>query len=117
MSETEQGVDTNLSALLQYDDGLIANIHCGFNAFGRNYAEIIGTKGMLVVDKPFLDDAGTLYLHTNEGVRELPVSESDRYQAEIRHFSSAILNEPSRLIPLDETVRNMQVLDMIRAAL
>lgn len=117
VSETEQGVDTNLSALLQYDDGLIANIHCGFNAFGRNYAELIGTKGMLVVDKPFLDDAGTLYLHTNEGVRELPVSESDRYQAEIRHFSSAILNEPSRLIPLDETVRNMQVLDMIRAAL
>ena len=45
------------------------------------------------------------------------MSESDRYQAEIRHFSSAILNEPSRLIPLDETVRNMQVLDMIRAAL
>ena len=117
VSETEQGVDTNLSALLQYDDGLIANIHCGFNAFGRNYAEIIGTKGMLVVDKPFLDDAGALYLHTNEGVRELPVSESDRYQAEIRHFSSAILNEPSRLIPLDETIRNMQVLDMIRAAL
>lgn len=117
VSETEQGVDTNLSALLQYDDGLIANVHCGFNAFGRNYAEIIGTKGMLVVDKPFLDDAGTLYLHTSEGVRELPVSESDRYQAEIRHFSSAILNEPSRLIPLDETVRNMQVLDMIRAAL
>lgn len=117
VSETEQGVDTNLSALLQYDDGLIANIHCGFNAFGRNYAEIIGTKGMLVVDKPFLDDAGALYLHTNEGVRELPVRESDRYQAEIRHFSSAILNEPSRLIPLDETIRNMQVLDMIRAAL
>lgn len=117
VSETEQGVDTNLSALLQYDDGLIANIHCGFNAFGRNYAEIIGTKGMLVVDKPFLDDAGALYLHTNEGVRELPVSESDRYQAEIRHFSSAILSEPSRLIPLDETIRNMQVLDMIRAAL
>ncbi|WP_438436796.1 Gfo/Idh/MocA family protein [Kluyvera sichuanensis] len=117
VSETDQGVDTNLSALLQYDDGLIANIHCGFNAFGRNYAEIIGSKGMLIIDKPFLDDAGALELHTSEGVRELPVSESDRYQAEIRHFSSAILNEPSRLIPLDETVRNMQVLDMIRAAL
>lgn len=117
LCETDQGVDTNLSALLQYDDGLIANIHCGFNAFGRNYAEIIGTKGMLCIDKPFLDDAGTVYLHTSEGVRELPVSESDRYQAEVRNFSSAVLNEPSRLIPLEETVRNMQVLDMIRAAL
>lgn len=117
LCETEQGVDTNLSALLQYEDGLIANIHCGFNAYGRNYAEIIGTKGMLIIDKPFLDDAGALHLHTAEGVRELPVSESDRYQAEIRHFSSAVLNQPSRLIPLDETVRNMQVLDMIHAAL
>ncbi|MGL5969270.1 MAG: Gfo/Idh/MocA family protein [Kluyvera sp.] len=117
LCETDQDVDTNLSALLQYDDGLIANIHCGFNAFGRNYAEIIGTKGMLCIDKPFLDDAGTIYLHTSEGVRELPVSESDRYQAEVRNFSSAVLNEPSRLIPLEETVRNMQVLDMIRAAL
>ncbi|HCR3981603.1 TPA: Gfo/Idh/MocA family oxidoreductase [Kluyvera ascorbata] len=117
LCETDQGVDTNLSALLQYEDGLIANIHCGFNAYGRNYAEIIGTKGMLIVDKPFLDDVGALHLHTAEGVRELPVSESDRYQAEIRHFSSAVLNQPSRLIPLDETVRNMQVLDMIHAAL
>lgn len=117
LCETDQGVDTNLSALLQYKDGLIANIHCGFNAYGRNYAEIIGTKGMLIVDKPFLDDAGALHLHTAEGVRELPVSESDRYQAEIRHFSSAVLNQPSRLIPLDETVRNMEVLDMIHAAL
>lgn len=117
LCETDQGVDTNLSALLQYEDGLIANIHCGFNAYGRNYAEIIGTKGMLIVDKPFLDDAGALHLHTAEGVRELPVSESDRYQAEIRHFSSAVLNQPSRLIPLDETVRNMEVLDMIHAAL
>ncbi len=117
LCETDQGVDTNLSALLQYEDGLIANIHCGFNAYGRNYAEIIGTKGMLIVDKPFLDDAGALHLHTAEGVRELPVSESDRYQAEIRHFSSAVLDQPSRLLPLDETVRNMQVLDMIHAAL
>jgi predicted dehydrogenase len=57
LSEIQQGVDTNLSALLQYDDGLIANIHCGFNAFGRNYAEIIGDKGLLCVDTPFLDDA------------------------------------------------------------
>ena len=72
---------------------------------------------MLIVDKPFLDDAGALHLHTADGVRELPVSESDRYQAEIRHFSSAVLNQPSRLIPLEETVRNMQVLDMIHAAL
>lgn len=116
LSEIQQGVDTNLSALLQYDDGLIANIHCGFNAFGRNYAEIIGDKGLLCVDTPFLDDAGEIYLHSAQGVRALSVAQSDRYQAEIQHFSAAVLNQPARLISPEESLRNMQVLDMIRHA-
>ena len=112
--ETEQGVDTNLSALLQYDDGLIANIHCGFNAFSRIYAEIIGTKGMLRIDNTFLDDAGEVYLHLAEGVRAIPVAESDRYKAEITHFSDAVLNQSAPLLTLDESIMNLKVLDMIR---
>ncbi|WP_213992431.1 Gfo/Idh/MocA family oxidoreductase [Sodalis sp. dw_96] len=112
--ETEQGVDNNLSALLQYDDGLIANIHCGFNAFSRIYAEIIGTKGMLRIDNTFLDDAGEVYLHQAEGVRAIPVAESDRYKAEITHFSDAVLDPSAPLLSLDESIMNLKVLDMIR---
>ncbi|XBS69883.1 Gfo/Idh/MocA family oxidoreductase [Acerihabitans sp. KWT182] len=112
--ETEQGVDTNLSALLQYDGGLIANIHCGFNAFSRIYAEIIGTKGMLRIDNAFLDDAGEVYLHQAEGVRAIPVAESDRYMAEIAHFSEAVLDPSAPLLSLEESIMNLTVLDMIR---
>lgn len=115
--ETHGGVDTNLSALLQYDDGLIANIHCGFNAFSRIYAEIIGTKGMLQIDNTFLDDAGEVYLHQAEGVRAIPVAASDRYKAEITHFSDAVLNPSSPLLSLDESIMNLQVLDMIRESM
>lgn len=114
LMETDQGVDTNLSALLQYDDGMIANIHCGFNAFSRIYAEIIGTKGMLRIDNTFLDDGGEVYLHQAEGVRAIPVAESDRYKAEITHFSDAVLNPSAPLLSLDESIMNLQVLDMIR---
>ncbi|QWA11117.1 Gfo/Idh/MocA family oxidoreductase [Sodalis ligni] len=112
--ETEQGVDTNLSALLQYDDGLIANIHCGFNAFSRIYAEIIGTKGMLRIDNTFLDDAGEVYLHQAGSVRAIPVAESDRYKAEITHFSDAVLDPSAPLLSLDESIMNLKVIDMIR---
>ncbi|TKI02361.1 Gfo/Idh/MocA family protein [Martelella alba] len=114
VSEKAQGVDTHVSALLQYDDGLIANIHCGFNAFGRNYAEVIGTKGLLRIENTFLDDAGEIYLQTAQGVRALPVAESDRYKAEITQFSNAVLGQPAQLLTLEESIRDMQVLDMIR---
>lgn len=117
VGETSNGVDTHLSALLQYDDGLIANIHCSFNAFGRNYAEIIGTKGMLQIDNAFLDDAGAISLHTASGVREIPVMQSDRYQAEIVAFSDAVMNRPAWLFPTQESVRDLQVIEMIQQAL
>ncbi|HEX5126948.1 MAG TPA: Gfo/Idh/MocA family oxidoreductase [Rhodocyclaceae bacterium] len=117
VAEYDNGVDINLSALMQYDDGLIANIHCGFNAHNKIGAEIIGTQGILEVPDTFLDFRGAIQVHTKEGTRAIPVAESDRYGAEFQDFSAAILEKRSPLLSLDETIRNMEVLDMIRAQL
>ncbi len=117
VAELEHGVDVNLSALLQYDDGLIANIHCGFNAYPRTYAEIIGTQGSLEIDDTFADVAGSLRVHTKEGTRSITVSESDRYAAEVSDFSAAVLAGGTPQLTLAESITNMQVLDMIRANL
>ncbi|KEA53847.1 oxidoreductase [Mangrovibacter sp. MFB070] len=117
LCEMDNGVDTQLSALLQYGDGLIANIHCGFNSFGSNFAEIIGTKGLLRIDDTFQDNAGDIWLHTDEGSRAIPVEESDRYLAEVSQFSAAVLKQPAHCLSLEESIRNLQVLDMIRTKL
>lgn len=116
-AQMEQGVDVNLSAVLQYDDGLIANIHCGFNAFGKMHAEIIGTQGSLEIDDTFLDFRGGIRLHTKEGTRIIPIAESDRYRDEIVDFSAAILEGRTPALALDESIRNMEVLEMIRQSL
>lgn len=117
VAEQKQGVDVNLSALLQYDDGLIANIHCGFNAYPRTYAEFIGTQGSLEIDDTFSDISGSLRVHTREGTRIIPVSESDRYTAEISDVSAAVLSGGRPQLALEESITNMAVLDMIRATL
>jgi D-xylose 1-dehydrogenase (NADP+, D-xylono-1,5-lactone-forming) len=117
LAEYEQGVDVNLSAVMQYDDGLIANIHCGFNAYGKNFAEVIGTQGIMEVADTFLDFRGSIQVMTKEGTRTLPVAESDRYRDEVVDFSAAILEGRQPLLTLDETIRNMEVLDMIRTQL
>lgn len=117
LAELDNGVDVNLSAVLQYADGLIANIHCGFNAFGHMHASIIGTHGMLEANDTFLDFRGNLQLHTRDGTRLIPVAESDRYGSEFRDFSAAILENRAPQLDLDDTLRNMRVLDMIRHSL
>lgn len=109
------GVDVNLSAILRYEDGLIASLHCGFNAFGRMHSEIIGTEGMLESTDTFLDNAGELILHTQAGREVIPVAASDRYGAEIEDFSAAILEKRSPLLSLEESLRNMRIVDRLMA--
>lgn len=109
----QNGVDVNLSAVLRYANGLIATLHCGFNAFGRNYSEIVGDEGALLVPDTFLDEAGQLTLLTTRGCESIAIPASDRYGAEIRDFSTAILARQKPKLSLDESLRNMRVLDRI----
>ena len=108
------GVDVNLSAVLRSTDGLIATLHCGFNAFGRNYSEIVGTEGALLVPDTFLDDAGQLTLLTKHGSESIAVAASDRYGEEIRDFSTAILEGRLPKLGLEESLRNLRILERIQ---
>ncbi|GHU28651.1 deoxyfructose oxidoreductase [Betaproteobacteria bacterium] len=109
-----RGVDINLSAVLRYADGLIATLHCGFDAFGRNYSEIVGRDGALLIPDTFLDDAGQITLLTPKETRQIAVAQSDRYGEEIRDFCAALLENHAPRVTLDESLRNMRVLDRIR---
>jgi predicted dehydrogenase len=112
-----RGVDVNLSAVLRYADGLIAALHCGFDAFGRNYSEIVGRNGALLVPDTFLDDAGQITLLTSKETRPIAVAQSDRYGEEIRDFCLAILENHAPRLTLDESLRNMRILDRIQDAI
>jgi len=114
----ENGVDSNLSAVLRYEDGPIATIHCGFNAQPYVRAEIIGTEGVLEIPDPFLDMAGELTLKLDKAEpRKIPVAESNRYLEQVEEFSAAILAGRQPKLSLEESVRNLEVLDMLYANL
>jgi predicted dehydrogenase len=112
-ADVRGGVDINLSALLRYESGLVASLHCGFNAFGRMHSEIVGSEGLLLAPDTFLNDAGQLELHTKAGRELIAVAESDRYGEEIKDFSAAILEKRQPRLGLDESLRNMRTLERI----
>lgn len=111
----DNGVDIMCSAVLKYDDGVIATINSGFNAFRRIDSEIIGTDGVLEIPDTFLGDAGNLRLIRNDGIKEIPVAESDRYALEVNDFAGAILEGRRPCLDLNETVRNLRIIEKLLA--
>jgi D-xylose 1-dehydrogenase (NADP+, D-xylono-1,5-lactone-forming) len=110
------GIDTLCSALLKYPSGLIASLNCGFNAQKRVGSEITGTQGALEIPDTFLDNAGALTLVTGEERRDIPVAASDRYRLEVEDFAEAILRDRAPLLGLEESQRNLEVMDRLFAA-
>lgn len=111
----ENGVDTIFSAVLKYPDGVISSINSGFNAFNQMNSEIVGTKGRIEIPDTFLGAEGSLTVVTEEGSRQIAVAESDRYTLEVADFADAVLEQRQPFLQLEESLRNMQVLDMLFA--
>jgi D-xylose 1-dehydrogenase (NADP+, D-xylono-1,5-lactone-forming) len=112
-----EGIDVIFSALLKYPGGLIASLNSGFNAHKRICAEIIGTEGVLEIPETFFDAAGSLSLTRGDERREIPVAASDRYRSEVEDFADAIVAGRPPLCSLAETLRNMETMDRLFAAL
>jgi len=110
------GVDDGFSALLRYPGGLIASLHSGLNTHRRVASEIVGTEGLLEIPDTFFDNPGALTLSRGGEAREIPVPESDRYRWEVEDFAAAILEKRPPLLGLDESVRNLEILDRLFAA-
>ena len=112
----ENGCDELFSALLRYPGGTVAALHSGFNAQGRIFSEIIGTKGSLEIPQTFLGTAGSMVLTVGTERREIPVAESDRYRLQAEDFADAILQNRAPLVTPEETLRNLDLLDRLYAA-
>ncbi|WP_028535089.1 Gfo/Idh/MocA family protein [Paludibacterium yongneupense] len=114
-SVVRNSVDVNLSALLRYEGGLIASLHCGFDAFPHMQADIIGMEGRLEVVDTYLDTAGELVLHTRSGRERVDVAASDCYRAEIEDFSAAILEGGRPHISIESSLHTARTLGRLLA--
>ncbi|WP_312653873.1 Gfo/Idh/MocA family oxidoreductase [Proteiniclasticum sp.] len=109
----ENGVDVQVSGLLQYEDGRTASLHSGFNAFGKNCSEIIGTNGRLEVPDTFLDNDGVMKLYTKDGVEEITVPWCHRYTLEFNDFSEAIQEKRKPMYSLEDSLLMSRIMDRL----
>lgn len=112
----KNGVDISFSAVLKYASGMTASLNAGFNSVENQINEIHGTDGVLIVNRPFIDNADELVLLTSRGERKIPVEACHRYTREITNFSQAVLTGEPLLMPLDQTLQNMRLIDRLYAS-
>jgi xylose dehydrogenase (NAD/NADP) len=108
----KDGIDIAAAVIMKYKSGVMCTLNCWFNAFLRRYSEIIGTKGLVEIPNTFFGEA-KITVTTEAGKEEIEVEDNDRYLCEIEDFANAVINNREPLISLDETVKNMKIIEQI----
>jgi predicted dehydrogenase len=110
-------VDDNVAISLAHADGGVSTALCGFHAHSPREGMIIGTEGMIRLHGPFYKSTG-LTVHPRDGAPytvEMPY-EGNGYQFEAVHVMQCLRDglTESPMMPLDETLAIMRVMDDIR---
>ncbi len=112
------GVDEEFMGMLQFPDGLTANIYASFRAEYRTWLEVIGTAGALTVPNPFKPGPHeTLLLERPGATDRIDVTGSPLlFQREVEDFESRILDGAPAVVTLAESRRTASTLAALHAA-
>lgn len=112
----ETGVDEQFSVLLDYGAGRTASLHGAVRLELSNDAWIIGTEGMIYIPSFFSAREATLRVAGQEEVKVTDERKSAGYALEAEEVGRCLLagEKESPLIPLDESLGIMKLLDQIR---
>ena len=114
-------VDRLVSAIMAFPDGGQATFVCSTEAVLHHGVQIYGTTGRIMLENPFnpapdapcrifVDDGTKL---ANASARAEVVAPVDQYMIQVERFSEAIRGGAPQAVPLEDSVRNMAVMDAL----
>ena len=117
------GVDTLASILLDFGAGHAVGI-CSTQLVPYQRIQIMGTRGRIEIEIPFnappdqacrvfVDDGKNL---RGEGAQQIDLEVCDQYTIQGDLFSRSILEDTAAPYPLEDSVKNMRVVDAVFAA-
>ncbi len=112
------GVDEDCSVMLKYESGALATAHCTIGARTPAEALVIGEAGSIRVHAPFYAATAATLRHSNGEVEEvrMPLTGNGyNYQAAAVMDCLRAGELQSFVMPLDESLAIMQLLDRLRA--
>jgi len=116
----ESGADDRMTGALQFPSGVLAYFGCSLTTFYDCSYEIDGTAGRIQVPLGALcawpDGEFSIKVWTNDGEEELVFPATDSYQVMVEDFAECLQTGRVPLYSPEDSVRNMEVIDRLRAS-
>jgi len=106
----KEGVEQNISFVLKFPSGAVANCFASYGAAGMNRYRAAGPGGWVEMDPSFTAKANLILRYTEDGrVVTAPASTVDQFETEIDAFSDAILQGIPNPSPGEEGLRDTRI--------
>lgn len=115
----ETNVDEMTAVTLEYDNGAISQFSCNFISKNENDFIIYGTKGKIRIHEMFWGATNaTLYTESKTITENCPFKASG-FEYQIEEAMDCIKSKKleSSIMPLDQSLENMKLMDKIRSAI
>ena len=111
------GIDRSFSGIMRFDGGVLAQFDSGFRSAYRSEMEIVGSDGVLRIDRPFkAGPESRLVLVRGDAEVSLPFPTDPPYAGEISDFTASALDGVPHPLPLSESRRTARVLTALYAS-
>ena len=112
----EHGVDVEMNGVLWFADGRSASFDCGFTQPLRQWLEIVGDKGVVLVPNMWLPSPRAEFELYRDGGYDPAITSvpgHDQIQHMIENFGRFVLEGQPLTPPPDEAVKTLRVLDAL----
>ncbi len=111
------GVDLTFGGMLVFPGQRLGLFSGSFQTALDFQLEILGSRGRILVPKPFKPDAnhGSLTMQVAGKTREVPIRNGGEvYRLQVDHFSRSILEKRPLSLPLQDSLGNMAAIEALR---
>ena len=113
--DPDSGVDIHTTGILDYESARSVFV-VSTRTFPDQRVHVFGSSGKLSVEVPFNmypDIPGCLCVTTGIGTREIYTETADQYKLQFEAFADAITHEKQLLIPPEDSLANMMIIDSL----
>jgi predicted dehydrogenase len=108
---TKDGVDEGFAGLLRYPNGVLGSFDCGFRQQFRIEAEVVGSQGVLKMERPYLiAPTSTILIRRGDETKVESASAVSPYQCEVEAVATAALKGTPLPVLLSNSRANVATL-------
>jgi D-xylose 1-dehydrogenase (NADP+, D-xylono-1,5-lactone-forming) len=114
-----EGVDRSTGAILDFGGGVSAQVHGSLVHFGHQFCEIVGTRGRIIVESPFIPGWEPTRIHLRDagGDETFVAPGANHYLHMIEHFGLCMQDASRPLEPGEIGIPQAAVLQSIQQSI